>query len=170
VLDTLFNERSACTKIQSEALIERLRDVAARCSIRSSIRGRHALRQSEALTDKRKPTSMAKLRIDLAYLSSDPKYSNALPLRLRAACAPHALHPGNEFDASSVRNNTKPKNIRVQPPQKVPTLHLANIEPACLDACVCVRAWFRSRECPKTVVGRGSQEFVSHTVNTTQYS
>jgi hypothetical protein len=168
MLDTLFNKRSACTKIQSEALIERLRNVTARCSIRSSIRGRHALRQSEALTDKRKPTSMAKLRIDLVYLSSDPGYSNALPLRLRAACASHALYPADEFDAPSVRNNTKPRNIRVQPPQGVPTLHLANIEPACLDTCVCVRAWFRSGECPKTAVGHGSQEFVSqHTVNTT---
>jgi hypothetical protein len=116
MLDTLFNERLACTKIQSEALIERLRDVAVRCSIRSLIRGRHALGQSEALTDKRKPTSIAKLRIDLAYLLSDPKYSNTLPLRLRAACAPHALHPVNEFDAPSVRNNTKPRNTRVQPP------------------------------------------------------
>jgi hypothetical protein len=44
VLDTLFNERSACTKIQSEALIERLRGVTARYSIRSLMRGRHALR------------------------------------------------------------------------------------------------------------------------------
>jgi hypothetical protein len=113
VLNTLFSERSACTNIQSEALIERLRGVAARCSIRSLIRGRHALRQSEALIDKRKPTSVAKLRIDLAYLSSDPRYSNAFPLRLRAACAPHALHPVNEFDALSVRNNTKPRNTRV---------------------------------------------------------
>jgi hypothetical protein len=41
VLDTLFNERSSYTKIQSEALIERLRDVAVRCLIRSLMRGRH---------------------------------------------------------------------------------------------------------------------------------
>jgi hypothetical protein len=116
MLDTLFNERSACTKIQSEALIERLRDVTARYLIRSLIRDRRALRQSEELTDKRKFTNIAKLQIDLAYLLSDLKYSNTLSLRLRAVCAPHALHPVNEFDAFSVRNNTKPRNIKVQPP------------------------------------------------------
>jgi hypothetical protein len=33
---------------------------------------------------KRKPTSTAKLRVDVAHLSSDLRYSNALPLRLRA--------------------------------------------------------------------------------------
>jgi hypothetical protein len=113
VLDTLFNERSVYTKTQSEALIERLRGVTARYSIRSLIRGRHALRQSEELTDKRKSTNMAKLRIDLVYLSSDLKYLNALPLRLRAVCALHAFHSVNEFDALSVRNDTKPRNIRV---------------------------------------------------------
>jgi hypothetical protein len=157
----LFNKRSACTKIQSEALIEQLRGVTTRCSIRSLIRGRHTLEQSEALIDKRKSASMAKLRIDFVYLLSGPKYSSALPLRLRAACVLHALHPADEFDAPSVRNDTKPRNIRVQPPQEVPTLHLANIEPAYLNTCVCVKAWFRSGECPKTVVGHGSQEFVS---------
>jgi hypothetical protein len=94
---------------------------------------------------KRKPTSTAKLRIDLAHLSSDLRYSNALPLRLRAACAPHALHPIDEFDAPSVRKDAQPKNTRVQPPQGAPTSHLANIEPAHLDACVCVRAYFRWR-------------------------
>jgi hypothetical protein len=92
---------------------------------------------------KRKPTSTAELRIDLAYLSSDLKYSNALPLRLRAACVSHALHPTDEFDAPSVRKDTQPENTRVQPPQGVPTFYLASIEPAHLDACVCVRAWFK---------------------------
>jgi hypothetical protein len=122
MLNTLFNKRSAYIRIRSEALIERPRGVTARCSIRSLMRGRHTLRQSEALTDKRKPTSIAKLRIDLAYLSSDLKYSNALPLRLRAACALHALYPINKFDAPFVRSDTEPENIRVQPPQGVPTL------------------------------------------------
>ena len=78
--------------------------------------------------------------MDLAHLSSDPKYSNALPLRLRAACVLHKLRPTDEFDAS-VRNDTLPENTRVQPPQRVPTFHLANIETAHLDACVCVKAW-----------------------------
>ena len=68
------------------------------------------------------------------------------PLRLRAACVPHALHPTDEFDAPSVRKDMKPENTRVQPPQGVPTLYLANIELAHLDACVCVRAWFKSGE------------------------
>ena len=83
-----------------------------------------------------------KLRIDLVHLSSDPKYSNALP-HLRAACVPHALHPTDEFDAPSVRKDTQLENTRVQPPQGVSTFYLANIEPAHLDACVCVRAWFK---------------------------
>jgi hypothetical protein len=43
---------------------------------------------------------------------------------------------------------------------------LTNIELACLDACVRVKAWFKSRECPEAAVGHGSWEFVSqHTVN-----
>jgi hypothetical protein len=103
-------------------------------------------------TPRKELTSTAKLRIDLVHLSSDPKCSNALlssPLRLRAACVPHALHPTDEFDAPSVRKDTQPENIRVQPPQGVPTSHLANIEPAQLDACVCVRAWFKSGEVQK---------------------
>jgi hypothetical protein len=62
---------------------------------------------------KRKPTSTTELRIDLVHLSSDLKYSNALPLRLRAACVPHALHPTDEFDPPSVRKNTQPENERV---------------------------------------------------------
>jgi hypothetical protein len=106
-------------------------------------------------TDKEEATSTAKLRIDLAYLTSDLRYSDALPLRSRIACALYALHPIDEFDAPSVRKDTQPKNIRVQPPQGVPTSHLANIEPAHLDACVCVRAYFRWRG-PKAVVGQGS--------------
>jgi hypothetical protein len=101
--------------------------------------------RSRPLLADRKPTSTAELRIDLAYLSSDLKYSNALPLRLRAACVSHALHPTDEFDAPSVRKDTQPKNTRVQPPQGVPTFYLANVEPARLDACVCVRAWFKMR-------------------------
>jgi hypothetical protein len=115
VLDTLFNERSACIRIRSEALIELPRGVAARYLILSLMRGRHALRQFEALTDKRKPTSIAKLRIDLAYLSSDLKYSNALFLRLRAACALYALYPIDKFNALFVRSDIEPENIRVQP-------------------------------------------------------
>src|SRR5271170_6300119 len=70
---------------------------------------------------KRKPTSTAELWIDLAHLSNDPKYSNALPLRLRATCVPHALHPTDKFDAHSVRKDTQPESTRVQPPQGVPT-------------------------------------------------
>jgi hypothetical protein len=73
--------------------------------------------RSRPLLADRKPTSTAELRIDLAYLSSDLKYSNALPLRLRAACVPHALHPTDEFDAPSVRKDTQPENTRVQPSQ-----------------------------------------------------
>jgi hypothetical protein len=71
-------------------------------------------------TPRKEPTSTTKLRIDLVYLSSGPKYSNALPsspLRLRAACVPHTLHPTDEFDAPSVRKDAQPENIRVQPPQ-----------------------------------------------------
>ena len=71
---------------------------------------------------KRKPTSTTELRIGLAHLSSDLKYSNALPLRLCAACVPHALHPTDEFDAPSVRKDEQPENTRVQPPQGVLTL------------------------------------------------
>ena len=52
---------------------------------------------------KRKPTSTTELRIGLAHLSSDLKYSNALPLRLRVACVPYALRPTDEFDAPSVQ-------------------------------------------------------------------
>ena len=120
--------------------IERPRGVAARLllsSMRGQLAPRHGLRRSPT---KRKPTSTVKLRIDLAYLSSDPKCSDALPLRLRAACVPHTLHPTDEFDAPSVRNDTKPENTRVQPPQGVPTSHLTNTEPAYLDASMCVRA------------------------------
>jgi hypothetical protein len=98
-------------------------------------------------TPRKEPTSTANLRIDLAHLSSNPKYSNALPsspLRFRAAGVPHALHPTDEFDAPSVRKDTQPENTRVEPPQGVPTFHLANIEPAHLDACVRVRAWSKS--------------------------
>jgi hypothetical protein len=73
---------------------------------------------------KKQPTSTAELRIDLAYLSSDPKYSNALPLRLRAAYVPPALHPTDEFNRPSIHKNTQPENTRVQPPQEVS----ANIE------------------------------------------
>jgi hypothetical protein len=111
---------------------------------RDQYRGRFAAREAEMYpSTRRKPTSTAKLRIDLAYLPSDLRYSDALPLRLRAACAPYALHPIDEFDAPSVRKDAQPENTRVQPPQGVPTSHLVNIEPAHLDACVCVRAWFR---------------------------
>ena len=94
-------------------------------------------------TPRRGPASTAELRIDPAHLSSGPRCSDALPsspLRLRAACVPHALHPTDKFDAPSVREDTQPENIRVQPPQGVPTSHLAKIEPAHLDACVRVRA------------------------------
>ena len=76
--------------------------------------------QSAHQTPRKEPTSTAKLRIDLVHLSSDLKYSTALPsspLRLRAACVPHALHPTDEFDAPSVRKDTQPENTRVQPPQ-----------------------------------------------------
>ena len=131
--------------------IERLRGVAAECSKLYLTRGRYTNTniQSEALADKEEayePRRSAK--IGLAHLSSDPKYSNALPLPLRAACVLHVLHPTDGFDAS-VRKDTQPENTRVQPPQGVPTFHLANIEPAHLDACVCVKAWFKSREVQK---------------------
>jgi hypothetical protein len=58
------------------------------------------------------------------------------PLRLRAACVPHALYTTDEFDAPSDRKDTLPKNTRVKPLQGAPTSHLANIGPAHLDACV----------------------------------
>jgi len=82
---------------------ERLRGIAAECSKLYLIRGRYTNTniQSEALTDKEEayePRRSAKM--DLAHLSSDPKYSNALPLRLRAACVLHKLRPTDEFDAS----------------------------------------------------------------------
>jgi hypothetical protein len=76
-------------------------------------KGRYKI-QSEALIDKEKNT--AKLRINLAHLSSDLRYSNALLLRLRAACVLYALHPINEFDVPSVRKNAQSKNTRVQLP------------------------------------------------------
>jgi hypothetical protein len=108
---------------------------------------------------RKKPTSAAELRIDLAYLSRGPKHSSTFPsslLRLRAACVPHAFHPTDEFDAPSVRKDTKPENIRVQPPQGAPTFRLTNIEPACLDACVCVRAYIQEWGGPEAAVGNGS--------------
>jgi hypothetical protein len=77
------------------------------CSKLYLIRGRftNTKIQSEALTDKESA------EIGLAHLSSDPKYSNALPLRLCAACVPYALHPTDEFDAPpSVRTS----NLRTQ--------------------------------------------------------
>ena len=84
---------------------------------RDQYRGRFAAREAEMCPPiRRKPTSTAKLRIDLAYLPSDLKYSDALPLRLRAACVPYALHPTDEFDAPSVRKDAQPKNTRMQPP------------------------------------------------------
>jgi hypothetical protein len=66
-------------------------------------------------------------------------HSNASPfsfLRLRAACVSCALYSTDEFDAPSVRKDTKPENIRMRPSQGVPTFRIANIESACLDACV----------------------------------
>jgi hypothetical protein len=78
--------------------------------------------RSEALTDKEEACELRRsARVSLAHLSSDPKYSNALPLRLRAACVPHALRPTDEFDAPSVRKDTQPESTRMQPPQGVPT-------------------------------------------------
>jgi hypothetical protein len=62
---------------------------------------------------KKKPAGTTVLRIDLAHLSSDLKYPNVLPLRLRAACIPYALHPTKESDAPSVHKNTQPENERV---------------------------------------------------------
>jgi hypothetical protein len=137
--------------------IERLRGVAAECSKLYLIRGRYTNTntQSEAPADKEEayePRRSAKMRP--AHLSSYPKYSNALPLRLSAACVLHALHPTDKFDAY-VCKDTQPENTRVQPPQGVPAFHLANIEPAHLDACVCVKAWFKSREVQKRRYGKG---------------
>jgi len=105
---------------------------------------------------KRKPTNTAELRIDLAYLSSDLKYSNALSLRLRAACVSHWLYPTDEFDAPSVRKDTQPETARVQPPQGVPTFYLANVEPAQLDAHVCALGLGSKCGCPNAAVGQGS--------------
>jgi len=76
--------------------------------------------QGDHQTLRKEPTSTAKLRIDPVHLSSDPKYSSALsslPLRLRAACVPHVLHPTDEFEPPSVRKDTQSANTRVQPSQ-----------------------------------------------------
>ena len=76
--------------------------------------------QGDHQTLRKEPTSTAKLRIDPVHLSSDPKYSSALsslPLRLRAACVPHVLHPTDEFEPPSVRKDTQSENTRVQPSQ-----------------------------------------------------
>jgi hypothetical protein len=103
------------------------------------------------------PLSTAKLRIDLVHL---PERSKVLKrsfslLRLRAACVPHALYPTDEFDAPSHRKDTKPENTRVQPSQGVPTFHLANIEPAHLDACVVRQGLVQEWGGPEAAVRQG---------------
>ena len=82
---------------------------------------------------KRKLTSTTELRIDLAHLSSDLKYSNALPLRLRAALRSTRASPDRRIRPPSVRKNTQPENTGVQPPQGTPMFYLANIEPTHFD-------------------------------------
>jgi hypothetical protein len=64
------------------------------------------------------------------------------PLNLRAASASHVLHPTDKFDAPSGQKDTKPENIRVQPPQGVPaSTHEYRDSPP----RVCVRAWFQKK-------------------------
>jgi hypothetical protein len=88
---------------------------------------------------KRKPTSTAELRINLAHLSSDLKHSNA---------------PSSTFHTRFTRqtNSTPPPSVRTRNPRtkeyshhkrSIRSTYLANIEPAYLDANVCVRAWFK---------------------------
>lgn len=106
--------------------VERLRGLAAGCSKLDSIRGRYTNTkiQSEALADKKgayKPRRSAK--VGPACLLRDPKCSNALPLRLRAACVPHPLHQTDEFDAPSVHKGTQSGSTKVQPPQGSGVLH-----------------------------------------------
>jgi hypothetical protein len=89
--------------------------------------GEGAYEHSEAMDRPRPPIERSKV---LGHPSS--------PLRLRAACVPHALHPTDEFDAPSVRKSTKPENTRVQPPQGVPTFRPREYH-ASSPRCVCVR-------------------------------
>jgi hypothetical protein len=112
----------------------------------------------EALTDKEEACELRRsARVSLAHLSSDPKYSNALPLRLRAACVPHALHPTDEFDAPSVRKDTQPESTRVQPPQGVPTFQPREYR-ASSPRFACALELGSKWEGPKAVVGQGSKE------------
>src|ERR1700739_2403268 len=79
------------------------------------------------------------------------KSSNA-PFPHLYACIQPAFHTRftqQTNSTPSVRKGTQSENTRVQPPQVVPTFHLVNIESAHLDACVCVRAWFKSGEVQK---------------------
>jgi hypothetical protein len=66
-------------------------------------------------------------------------------LNLRAASVSHVLHPTDKSDAPSGRKDTKPENIRVQPPQGVPaSTHEYRDSPL-----VCVRAWFQKKIPPQ---------------------
>jgi hypothetical protein len=114
---------------------------------------RHII-QGAHQTPRKEPTSTAKLRIDLVHLSTDPKYSNALPsspLRLRAACVPHALHPTDEFDAPSVRKDTQPENTRVQPSQG-PLRSTSRISSLLTSMRVCTLGLAQKRGGPKAGV------------------
>jgi hypothetical protein len=99
----------------------------------------------------KEPTSTAKLWIDLVHLSSDPKCSDILPHLY--ACAQPAFH--TRFTRQT--NSTPPPSVRARNLRTQECSHhkgslrfdLANIMPLHLDACVCVRAWFKSREVQK---------------------
>jgi hypothetical protein len=96
--------------------------------------------QSEALTDKEEAyeygEAVGRPRPPIERSKVLERPSSTLTRSLRSTRA----SPMDEFDAPSVRKDAQPKNTGVQPPQGVPTSHLANIEPAHLDVCVCVRA------------------------------
>ena len=138
---------------------EQLRSVTVVCSRLYLIRSRYANIRSEALTDKEEAWGTTELRIDLAHLSSDLKYPNALPLRLRAACVPYARHPTNEFDAPSVRKNTQSENA--QPENEECSHHkrsprsASRVSSLFTSMRVCARSW-RHTQCKRGYKSKNS--------------
>jgi hypothetical protein len=111
-------------------------------------------------TLRKEPTSTAKLRVDLFHLSSDPKYSNALPsspLRLRAACVPHTLHPTDEFDAPSVRKDTQPETHKECSHHKGSLRSTSRISSLLTSMRVCALGLRSKVGRSKAAVGQGSQ-------------
>ena len=107
---------------------------------------------------RKEPTSTAKLRMTLStYRAIQSTRTPSLPHLY--ACAQPAFRtlftPTDEFDAPSVRKDMQPENTKSAATTRVPAFYLASIEPAHIDACVCVRAWFESGEVQKRQKGSG---------------